>query len=209
MASVLQRNQSGFDALMRGRSDEQRSYVIEKLEGMGTTVADPWYLQLANITLLGMILEQVPSEYRQTVQEAQRQFFEQLHQEMDSLENVKASSVEVKIASAVERLLAERTGDDASPSPAPSEVPIPPENPAPVPLVPNRPFYLRLKVLLPIVLALGMGIGSALTSLFLPKSYIHAGVELSPKDSALLGWVKSEEGQFARDLIHWNGKRLD
>ena len=191
--SVLQRNQQGFDALMRGHSDDRRSYVIAKLEGMGTTVADPWYLQLANITLLGAILEQVPSEYQHTIQEAQRQFFQELHQEMDALENAKASSIEVKMAATLERLSSAQTG----------EIHLAPEG-----TVRPRPLFFQLRVLLPLVTVIAMGVGSFLTSLFMPASYVHAGVELSQEDSLLVGWAKSEEGQLARNLIHWNGDRL-
>ncbi|MEM9215680.1 MAG: DUF6753 family protein [Cyanobacteria bacterium P01_F01_bin.150] len=171
MTSTLQRNQVGFNALMSGRSDTQRTYVMDKLEAMGTTVADPWYLQLANITLLGVILEHVPHEYRQTVQEAQRQFFEQLHQEIDSLETVKSSSVEVKVASAVDRLLAERLGGSVSDA----SVNVVASKGQTAVSSTSLSVHLRLMFLMPVVIVLAMGVGSVLTSLFLPTSYMHAG----------------------------------
>ncbi|MEM9215681.1 MAG: DUF6753 family protein [Cyanobacteria bacterium P01_F01_bin.150] len=31
---------------------------------------------------------------------------------------------------------------------------------------------------------------------------------MSPEDASLLAWAKGEEGQFARNLIRWNGSRL-
>ena len=200
MTSVVQRNQTGFDALMRGHSEERRSYVMQKLEGMGSSVKDPWYLQLANITLLGAILEQVPGEYQQTVQEAQRQFFQELHQELDGLENAKASSIEVKMAAALERLSSGQSETGAVSDAVGSAV---------APVSPSSSFFhRRLKLLLPVVVLLSMGVGSVLTSFFLPISYVHAGAPLSTEDASLLAWAKGAEGQLAHDLIQWNGKRL-
>lgn len=189
------KNQNALNILLDKATPEAKEWVNNFLKESGSALEDPFCSQIAANAYLAYVIRDKPVEVRDAFEIAEAKMLKQLGTQFDSkkesYEQALSAELEARIARMAERLLAQNF--DGS-----SEVPVE-EQPTN-----NHRLAPIIAALITLSGVLGLGVGAFASSFFLPEKPISSNAT----DSQLLSWAKSKQGEFARQLIEWNGTRL-
>ncbi|NET46944.1 DUF6753 family protein [Okeania sp. SIO2B3] len=191
----IEQNQKALNHLLDGEPEEARQWVHSFLTQSGSALEDPFCSQIAANAYLAYVIRNKPDEIRSAFEIAESNMFKRIGTEFDSkresYQQALSAEVEARISRMAERLVAERFD---SPSEAEDKS---------VQGLKNATHKLILAAIIASSGIIGLVLGLFISSLS-SKNLINPAAT----DNHLLNWAKSKQGEFARQLIEWNGDRL-
>lgn len=192
----IEQNQKALNHLLDGEPEEARQWVHSFLTQSGSALEDPFCSQIAANAYLAYVIRNKPDEIRSAFEIAESNMFKRIGTEFDSkresYQQALSAEVEARISRTAERLIAERLG-----SPSASED-------KSVPGLKIATHKLAASAIVASSGIIGLVLGLFISSFLSSKNPITP----TATDNHLLNWAKSKQGEFARQLIEWNGDRL-
>ncbi|NEO52563.1 MAG: hypothetical protein F6K54_05445 [Okeania sp. SIO3B5] len=195
----IEQNQKALNHLLDGEPEEARQWVHSFLTQSGSALEDPFCSQIAANAYLAYVIRNKPDEIRSAFEIAESNMFKRIGTEFDSkresYQQALSAEVEARISRMAERLIAERFD-------SPSETEDKEDKSV-------QGLKTATHKLAHSAIVASSGIIGLVLGLFI-SSFLGSKNPISPTaaDNHLLNWAKSKQGEFARQLIEWNGDRL-
>ncbi len=189
------KNQKALNILLEKATPEAKEWVNNFLTESGSALEDPFCSQIAANAYLAYVMRNKPVEVRDAFEIAEAKMLKQLGTQFDakkeSYEQALSAELEARIARMAERLIAQQFD-------SPSEVEAEGKS------VKSQKFAIHPVAIAILSGAVGLALG-LFSSFFLNN---EKPISSTATDSHILNWAKSKQGEFARQLIEWNGARL-
>ena len=176
------KNESYLNRLLEGKDADFQRRVLAITVEHGLSTSDPLFLIMLSTGQLQVLLEDKPNEFNQLFQ----RWSEAIYDHLEKAKRTAVSGQEVEIRSMVNRLIKHCESKERS----------------------------RLVVMLPaiglVVAAIGFGVLIGLTvPVWLAGGYAPQKPKLlTVAEVESLRWLKSPQGQLARNIVTWNSESL-
>jgi hypothetical protein len=176
------KNESYLNKLLEGKDADFQRRVLAVAVEHGLSTSDPLFLIMLSTGQLQVLLEDKPNEFNQLFQ----RWSEAIYEHLEKAKRTAVSGQEVEIRSMVNRLIKHCESKERS----------------------------RLVVMLPaiglVVAAIGFGVLIGLTvPVWLAGGYAPQKPKLlTVAEVESLRWLKSPQGQLARNIVTWNSESL-
>jgi hypothetical protein len=176
------KNESYLNKLLEGKDADFQRRVLAVAVEHGLSTSDPLFLIMLSTGQLQVLLEDKPSEFNQLFQ----RWSEAIYEHLEKAKRTAVSGQEIEIRSMVNRLIKHCESKERS----------------------------RLVVMLPaiglIVAAIGFGVLTGLSvPVWLAGGYASGKPKLLTVEQVeSLRWLKSYQGQLARNIVTWNSESL-
>ncbi|GGA45355.1 DUF6753 family protein [Okeania sp. KiyG1] len=194
----IEQNQKALNHLLDGEPEEAKVWVHSFLTQSGSALEDPFCSQIAANAYLAYVIRNKPDEIRSAFEIAESNMFKRIGTEFDSkresYQQALSAEIEARMSWMAERLVAERFD-------SPSETEDKEDKSV-------QGLKIATHKLAHSAIVASSGIIGLVLGLFI-SSFLSSKNPINPTtDNHLLNWAKSKQGEFARQLIEWNGDRL-